>query len=334
MTDPDLIQRHPEFPFRTGRTERLTAWAGRFLRTDPLDEETEESLRQFLGLVDCYSFLESIVQGEIRYELPLHESSLLQSGGPVLEEDGERLARFELGLLGEPETPALELHDRLEDLGIKIFAAAPEAVRDEVHGFFLFEGRVGPALAIDRTRDDRRTAFVLAHLYGHLVMDVNPYRDRVCSWSRDLQRKGGDAVEQRADRFARSLLLPETQLRQTLEQIAVAVQRGESSSDAGWLLLQELYEVESHVLTQRFADLGLSSLGRMMREAGSSTIAGPAPEQSEDGLTYGGFTLPQRYLNLALACLHEQVMDERMLARFLGLTVAEARALARSSGLQ
>lgn len=334
MTDPDLIQRHPEFPFRTGRTERLSDWAKRFLRTGALSQETEESLRQFLGLVDCFAFLEMIVQGEIRYDLPLHQSSVVQSGGPVLEEDGERVARFELGLLGEPETPALELQDRLEDLGIKIFTAAPETVQDDVHGFFLFEGRVGPAFALDRTREDRRTAFVLAHLYGHLIMDVNPYRDRVCTWSGDLARRSEDPIEQRADRFARGLLLPERPLRLTLEQIALAVQRGESSPEASWRLLQTLYEVESHILWQRFQDLGLTALGMMMREAGSSQIADIVDVEVEEGITYGGFTIPQRYLNLALACMHEEVMDVRMLARFLGLTVSEARALARSSGLQ
>ena len=334
MTDPDLIQHHPEFPFRTGRTERLSEWAKRFLRTGPLGPETEESLRQFLGLVDCFAFLETIVQGEIRYDLPLHQSSVLQSAGPVLKEDGERVARFELGLLGEPDAPALELQDRLEDLGIKIFTAAPETVQDDVHGFFLFEGRVGPALALDRTREDRRTAFVLAHLYGHLIMDVNPYRDRVCTWSGDLARRSEDPIEQRADRFARALLLPERPLRQTLDQIATAVQRGESSADATWLLLQALYELESHVLSQRFQELGLAALGTMMREAGSSRDPDTIDAEVEEGITYGGFTIPQRYLNLALACLHEEVMDVRMLARFLGLSVAEARALARSSGLQ
>lgn len=334
MADPNLIQRHPEFPFRTGRTERLSEWAKRFLRTEPIGEETEASLRQFLGLVDCYAFLETIVQGEIRYDLPLHQSSVLQSAGPVVEEDGERVARFELGLLGEPETPALELQDRLEDIGIKIFTAAPETVQDDVHGFFLFEGRVGPAFALDRTREDRRTAFVLAHLYGHLIMDVNPYRDRVCTWSASLALRSDDPVELRADRFARGLLLPERPLRQTLDQIAVAVRRGEATADASWVLLQALYEVESDVLSQRFQDLGMAALGKAMREAGSSRSSQDADGAVEEGLTYGGFAIPQRYLNLALACLHEEVMDLRMLARFLGLTVAEARALARSSGLQ
>lgn len=332
MADPDLIQRHPEFPFRTGRTERLSEWAKRFDRSGAIDDETAESLHNFLGLVDCYAFLETIVQGEIRYELPMHEPTMLQSGGPVVEEDGEKFARFELGLLGEPDTPALELQDRLEDLGIKIFTAGPESVGASVHGFFLFEGRVGPAFAVNRARDDRRTAFVLAHLYGHLVMDVNPYRDRICAWSGDLSGPV-EEVERRADRFARGLVLPENKLLETLEQIGQAIRRGESSADSSWPLLQEIYEVESNVLFQRFQDLGLLSLGQAMREAGSSTNLGAPTTPLEDGLTHGGFRLPQRYLNLALACLHEGVMDERMLARFLGLTVAEARSLARSSGL-
>ncbi|MCA9727493.1 MAG: ImmA/IrrE family metallo-endopeptidase, partial [Candidatus Eisenbacteria bacterium] len=290
------------------------------------------TLREFLGLIDGYAFLEQIVQGEIRYELPMHTTSMLQSGGPVLEDDGERLARLELELLGEPDTPALELQDRLEDQGIKILTAAPDAEHEEVHGFFLFDGRVGPAFGIDRVREDRRVAFALAHLYGHLVMDVNPYRNRVCGWSRGLFGLDDSPEERRANRFARSLLLPEAKLRVTLEQIAGAVRSGESSPGSSWYLLQEIYEVESGLLEQRFADLGLTTLAQQLRAAATpppETV--PAPPW--EGIVHGGFTLPQRYLNLALACRHEEVMDDRMLARFLGVNVSEARAFVRSSGL-
>lgn len=346
MSQHVRIQDHPEYPF-TNKREHLQAakWQQSFLFREGLLEPESELLASFLRWTLRYAFLEQIVQGEIRYELPLHKAVTIREGMPVAAEEGERLARSELELMDDPDVPALEILDRLEDQGVKVITSMTSPILadgegERLAGFFFFDGQTGPAFGSLAPRDDPRSPFVLAHLLGHLVMDVNPYRNRVCAWDHRLDLLEKDPVEERADRFARALLLPEPRVRTVLDQIASAVHSGETPVARMHELLYSIFAIPPALLDRRLEDLGLNVLRQQLRQAAKGNGAAngeahglpPMPSLVPPS-AIERFELPERYVNLALACCAEKVMDARELARFLDLDLESAQLLLEKAGI-
>ena len=357
--DANIIQQHPEFPFgETLARDRIERWEESFDRRPEPDEPTSLLLQEFLEFVERYAFLERIVQGEIRYELPVHPRFLEQrerSDDP-LEQQAAELAEAEAELLGSPDVPSMTMTDEAEDIGIKLLTTS-EPATTELVGSFFFEGETGPAFLVGTEREDPRAAFVLAHLLCHYVADHDPYHNRVCRWDPDtLENLDESPTEVRADLFARALLVPEEPLRRYLEQLGGAISGGETDADRSWEILSTLFGVPESLLADRMDDLGFGTLAAQMRLAGSANGSGTrdavSPDVSGDdqpldrrraalarltndagpdagvGLsTEGSFRLPSRYLNLALACYHERIMERDVLAQFLGMSEMETEAV-------
>ena len=349
--DPNIIQDHPEFPFgETLARERLERWEESFEGRPEPDAPAAALLQEFLEFVERYSFLERIVQGEIRYELPVHPRFLDQRDrdDDPLEQQAAELAEAEAELLGQPEVPSLGLLDELEELGIKVVTTSRSATSELIASFF-FEGETGPAFLVGTDRDDPRAVFAIAHLLGHYIADYDPYHNRVCRWHPEsLENLDESPSEVRADLFARALLVPEDPLRRYLEQLAAAVSSGETSAERAWEILATLFGVPEPILVDRMSDLGFEALAGQLRLAAnggpmvgtpeSGGTAGVRPEDvasgedSERGSALPGsaervFLLPSRYLNLALACYHERVMERDVLGQFLGMGDVEIEAV-------
>ncbi|MEZ4649794.1 MAG: ImmA/IrrE family metallo-endopeptidase [Candidatus Eisenbacteria bacterium] len=352
--DANIIQQHPEFPFgETLARDRLERWEESFDRRPEPDEPASALLQEFLEFVERYAFLERIVQGEIRYELPVHPRFLEQrerSDDP-LEQQAAELAEAEAELIGSPDVPSMGLLDEAEDIGVKLLTTSDTA-KEELVGSFFFEGEAGPAFLVGTERDDPRAAFVLAHLLCHYVADHDPYQNRVCRWHPEtLENLDESPIEVRADLFARALLVPEEPLRRYLEQLGTAVSGGETEAERSWEILSTLFGVPETLLADRMEDLGFGALAAQMRMAGGETSPGGEPEAAQPerldrrraalarlandagpeagvGLpTEGSLRLPSRYLNLALACYHERIMERDVLAQFLGMSEMETEAV-------
>jgi hypothetical protein len=336
------IQDHPEYPFAGAREETQAAkWERGFLARHALREGETSRLLLFLRWITRYAFLEQIVQGEIRYDLPLHKSVAERGGSSISEDEGERLARAELELMADPDVPAMEILERLEDQGVKVITAADRAGSDapdragRLVGFFFFDGHTGPAFGVLAPHTDARTPFALAHLLGHLVMDIDPYQNRACVWDEHLMLVEPDPQERRADRFARAFLMPAARVRTVLDQIASAVQSGETPVARMRELLFSIFAVPPALLDLRLEDLGLTTLRDQLRRAGvQANGSAHGPDAAASGSCGEGFELPERYLNLALACCHEKIMEAKELARFLEVPLEEAEQLLREAGIE
>lgn len=331
---PNVVQEHPEFPFgETLARERIERWEESFEGRPEPDLRAGELLRDFLEFVERYAFLERIVQGEIRYELPVHPRFLEQRerSDEPLEQQAAELAEAEAELLGQPDVPALGLLDELEEIGIKVVTTTDPG-EDELLGAFFFEGETGPAFFVGTDRDDPRTAFVLAHLLGHYIADHDPYCNRVCRWrSGSLENLDESPVEIRADLFARALLVPEEPLRRYLDQLGAAVSAGETEARRSWEILATLFGVPDSVLADRMADLGFELLAAQLRSADRRAgLSAEREKLSPDGspsLGGGRFALPLRYLNLALACYHERILEADVLGQFLSMGPEELQVV-------
>ena len=131
--EANIIQQHPEFPFgETLARDRIERWEESFDRRPEPDEPTSLLLQEFLEFVERYAFLERIVQGEIRYELPVHPRFLEQrerSDDP-LEQQAAELAEAEAELLGSPDVPSMTMTDEAEDIGIKLLTTSEPATTE------------------------------------------------------------------------------------------------------------------------------------------------------------------------------------------------------------
>lgn len=254
----NAIALHPEFPFRDGARDRRDAWEAGFLSAPGIETDHRRLLREFLVLIEQYAFLEKLIQGEIRYELPVHLESHLEWDRSLPREHGERLATAELELIQVSETPALELIDALDSMGIKTVVVGSVPPGPEIAGAFFFDGDTGPSILIGAPPDSEIAPFVAAHALGHLIADVNPYRSRFCRWdAASLENLEPTPEEVRADCFAAALLLPRSPLVENLERIAESDREHPEQAGNRLPILEALFGVPVPVLRRRLADLDL-----------------------------------------------------------------------------
>ena len=296
------LKEHPEYPFSEENLEATVREMERFLSAPPLSTLERGEVLEFVRLTRQYAFLERLIQGEILFELPVH----LDLG----EASVEALAAPERELLGLGAVPGGELIDALDEKGIKVFrrSRGPESP-DTVTGGFFYAGEFGPALlASAATRGE--SIFAVAHAYGHLVMDINPYVSRFCRWRHsDLENLSLSHEEDRADRFARALLIPEPLVKALAADVALEAVEG--ARDEMIYRAAKACDVAPAVLWRRFGDLKLP-------RSATAPKARPLPKKRKVD-ERRATDLPERFVNLALAAYGERLFGKPDLARFLRL---------------
>jgi len=295
---PVNVRIHPEFPFAEANLEATLVEIESFV-ADPLMTGAERTeVLEFVRLTRQFAFLERLIQGKIFFDLPVHME--IFAGEPMPPEaQAEAMAREEREILGLGIEPGTGLAETLDNQGIKVFRRChgPEPPTI-VNGAFYFAGEAGPALLASAFEGCADVVFVLAHEYGHLVMDVNPYVSRFCRWRRgDLENENPSSLEERrADRFARALLVPDDLLK----------------------------GVKDHRDIERFAEslaLPRAVVWRRMGDLGIPRPEAPPPlepaevehEVDESRPT----DLPERFVNLALAAYSTRILGKPELTRFL-----------------
>jgi len=324
------IQEHPEFPFAKSLGPRIDGWLSGFVDAPDPESPAGALLRQFLEQVDRYAFLERIVQGDIRYDLPVHSRFALEQSQGDPEEGGETIAATELELLGKTEQPGFDLADELEEMGIKLFFLQSEPEDSDPVGAIFYEGDTGPAFLVGTRRDSILAPFVIAHALGHLIADVDPYRPRFCRWDRGDLANAQETVEEiRADRFARALLLPPGQLQTTLEQITTSPDSRQGNRLA---LIETLHRVPVPVVRRRLIELGLAVDPDPVADQAEPWKAA-TEEAPETPRGSGPFELPSRFVNLSLAIYADRLMDRDLLSLFLGLSETETQQVLDWTGV-
>jgi Zn-dependent peptidase ImmA (M78 family) len=301
---PLIARKHPDYPFRDENLEATIHVVETFIADPALTATERGELLEFVRLTHQYAFLEKLIQGDVRFELPAH-MELLTRKFPSIEVQAEETAAAERQLLELGLEPAEDLLDALDDRGIKVLRRdrGPESP-ETLTGAFHYPGEHGPSILVGAAEKSPDAVFILAHEYGHLVMDVNPYASRFCRWRRqDLENANHSPEEVRADRFARALLLPEGLVRECCDQAGA----GEHTADA-IARNAEVFDVSAALLWRRLEDLHITRPG----EAPASRAR---KRHKVDELR--PTDLPERFVNLALAAYAGRVFEMSELSRFL-----------------
>lgn len=320
-----------------------------------------EALRRFAHLCLRFADLEQRIEGTIACEIPTHFAVVRDEHELIRPEQGEHLARAERERLELPDGPIENLGDLLDERGIKIVQW--DNAGDECSGAFLFDEDTGPALLALAPPSSRAGRFLLAHAYGHLLADIDPYENRFCHHGSPLEpgplRPGGrpadspvpdyateewERLEARADRFARALLLPAANFTNNLEMFGEGGARGFRLQRLGEIAFY--YGVETAVVLQRLADLDLAPPDRiaaLAAELGStSEAAPPRVDRTEPGaepppagaamFNEPGIPsrLPTRFVHLSLALFVKRLASRSQLVRLLNL---DRRTVDRLVGL-
>ncbi len=292
------VRSHPDYPFSNANLESSIVEIDKFVANPPLSALERGEILEFVRLTRQYAFLEKLIQGEIYFDLPVHMENFGEER-TEFEAQAEGTARKERELLdlGAQSGPALI--EALDDRGIKVFRRCLGADSSgDLNGAFFYAGDLGPAILACAGMESADASFILAHEYGHLVMDVNPYASRFCRWSRrDLENRNASSFEEaRADRFARALLVPNDLLAGEWLEI-------------GPETIGEILGVPSAAVWRRLGDLG-APRGEVPSPASHVAAERGAGEMPPTDL-------PERFVNLAIAAYSSRLLEIGDLSHFL-----------------
>ena len=303
------VRSDPRYPFSEANLEETVHVIDSFIADPSLTSEERGEVLEFVRLTRQYAFLEEMVQGQVLFDLPIH-FALAHEVFPSVSVQAERTAVREGGLLELGMEPAVTLQDALDDRGIKIFRRGhgPESP-DKLTGGFHYAGEFGPSLLVGGVEGCPDALFVLAHEYAHLVMDIDPYESRFCRWNRrDLGNANGSMEEQRADHFARALLLPAETVKTFAAELGLDGSKGELTEER-MSRAAEVLGVAPAVLWRRMQDLSLPALTTPPEPLSMDDCREVDDKRPTD--------LPERFVNLALAAFGTRIIEKGDLARFL-----------------
>ncbi len=322
--------------------ERSAELADTFLSLDDLQVEQRDVIRHFVHLCLRFAHMERRIQGEVIYDLSTHASVVRREHADDLVHDAEALASAERENFEMPAGPIEDLADLLDDRGIKAIQwPVPQGLTRA--GAFLFDAATGPALLSLAPPDSPAGRFILAHEYGHLLADVDPYENRFCLPSDDSAslvgggrlfeqgelppaRVGGFAVsEMRADLFARAFLMPAEHFLHSARLFDVHPKALKLSRLAD---LAYYYGVESAAALHRLADLGLLPVteARAIRAESDALDAKEASQRgSEEMCLDCAIHHPVRFVNLGMAMYLKRLVSLDQMATLLGIDRAAAK---------
>ena len=269
--------------------------------------ELIERTRRFLGR---YAELERELLGGIQIALPRHlfETDVLSERPEELVEMLAHRERERLDLTGKGDRDVATLLDRE---GLKVYRP-PFPSGTPLQGFFAFDETVGPAFVADGHLTLRATNTVLAQLYGHFLLDHDPYEIRIV-------RAGGAAGSARSLRgrhFAVAFLVGREELASYLR--ALKWTPGDPVTTALFEQLSVYFEVDPATIATRLLSLGLLEAD----EPALEELASDAPVSEEET------PVPDRFVRLALEAHSRGGLSAPELARYLETDVRSARRLA------
>jgi hypothetical protein len=170
-------------------------------------------LEQVRGHLGRYARLEAELLGHVSIPVPRH---LLGTPPPGESRAAvEDLAHRERERLEIAQGTTDTLLARLDREGLKVYRA-PFPPESPLSGFFLFDRDVGPVLVVDENLKTHDADLVLARLYGHYLMDNDPYEIRLAMQEPTFS----GAAAERAREFAGAFLIDKEDLDRYLGGLA------------------------------------------------------------------------------------------------------------------
>ena len=259
-----------------------------------------------------YAELETSLLGEVRFPVPRH----LLTGG---EEGGswETVADLERERLRINRHENADLMETLDRDGLKVYRPYfPEGF--SWSGIFLFDRDVGPCLITDSGLSVEDANGVFAQLFGHYLLDHDPYTISAVS-----RVPGGPHTPSRAEQFAGSFLVGEKDLDSYLA--ALKWTPGEAISRNMLIQLASFFETSPRIIGYRL--VGLERVRTQQLPGDWNRDAGPRGPEVR-GLSSG------RFLRLALEAHAREMLDGSTLAEYLEIEPTEALELAGRFRLQ
>lgn len=281
-------------------------------RTEP-DSEIDPLAAELQSLAEDYVALERI------RSMPLSQNYPNEYGttGGTPEQVAEDVATAERNRLGMGDGPMGNLRERLAiDVGIRIFFFE---MPSRIAGLFAYNEILGACIGINSKHPRDRRNWSLAHEYGHFLMTRYQPEITVLTVAGRANRK-----ERLADSFARHFLMPASGLNRRFTEL-------HRSSEGGITLahvctLANLYQVSVQALILRLEELRrlptgtwerLKDEGFKVQQAQAMLGIDANPSLTE--------TLPQRYVDLAIAAFQAEQISEGQLAKYLRTDRLRAR---------
>jgi len=265
-----------------------------------------ERVRTFLKR---YADLERELLGGIQIAVPRHLLDEHETETDRPQDVVERLAfreRKRLDLTGIGERDVMTVLDREE---LKVYRP-PFPSGTDLLGFFVFDENVGPAFVVDGQLPPQRANAVFAQLYGHYLLDHDPYEIRVARPVSDSARS------LRARHFAVAFLIDPEELGSYLKGLRWKV--GDPITLAFLEHLSVYFEVDTETVVARLLSLGLWTAEDVSQLDLAVPERGPLPEMA----------VPDRFVRLALEAHARGQLTDQELALHLETDVENALGLA------
>ena len=270
-----------------------------------------QSLRRHM---ERYAWLEKKLLGHVWVTVPTHLLDFDLPDDPL--EAGEQLAYRERERFGLGEGETGDVMALLDREGVKVYRPRFPR-RSQVDGVFLFDGEVGPVLTVDGRLPVREGDFVFARLYGHYLVDNDPYEIRFAIRGPEPERTVSDL---RAQAFAAAFLISRAGMESYLQ--ALGHRDGELVTADMLRQLAIFFEVGFRPLLTRLLSTGVigpQDLRPLLAELEASE---EPPEPAPPGAA------GERFIRLALEAHAKGLLDDDTLALFLETDLEAARVLA------
>lgn len=270
-------------------------------------------IRRFLR---DYAELERGLLGGIQISVPRHlldgDDDESAAGDPSLLV--ESLAGRERRRLGFGRESGRDVVTLLDHEGFKVYRPPfPEGNR--LQGIFLFDEEVGPAFVADGRLSHAQTNAVFARLYGHYLLDHDPYQIRVVL----AGDAGGGARALRATHFAVAFLVGPEELGSYL--LAFGWRPGDPVSENMLAQLVIYFEADVETVVARLLSLGLLESGDVAALPALEAEAEPEPGGTEGAV-------PERFVRLALEAHARGMLTWKELAAHLETDMRSVRRTA------
>lgn len=289
----------PQFRAVPGRIESDT-------EIDPLAAELQSLAEDYVALERIRSM-----------PLSLNYPNEYDTSGGTPEQVAEDVATAERNRLGMGDGPIGNLRERLaSDVGIRIFFFE---MPSRIAGLFAYNELLGACIGINSKHPRDRRNWSLAHEYGHFLMTRYQPEVTVLTVAGRSNKK-----ERLADSFARHFLMPASGLNRRFTEF-------HRSSEGGITLahvctLANLYQVSVQALILRLEELRRLPTGtwERLKDEGFKVQHAQAllGIDANPSLTE---TLPQRYVDLAIAAFQTGQISEGQLAKYLRTDRLHAR---------